>query len=380
MPRLAGAGMTKPIAVELFCGVGGMTLGFEQAGFNVVAAFDSDKRNVEFHKLNFPHSQTFDNDISKLTGEEVLRLTKSQADSIDLLFGGPPCQGFSVIGRRREGDKRNLLILHFARLVRELRPKYFVVENVRGLLYAYSKKTLKSFLQRVRRSGYEVVEPIITLDATEYGVPQKRHRAFILGYRKGSTPPAYPLPLSNPDERLLSPTVNDAIGDLPDITAFDELLTNDRYVGELGTPSKYATALRLPPTNGYPKRADWLSGCMRTIHTQKTKKAFAATTPGTYERKSRCYRLKSDGISFTLRAGSDVNNGSFTAARPIHPNQPRCITTREAARLHSFPDWFQFHPTKWHGFRQVGNAVPPLLAQAVAASVFNAIKGKNALK
>lgn len=169
--------MAKPVAVELFCGVGGMTLGFERAGFDVVAAFDSDKHNVKYHGTNFPHSKTFDRDVAKLSAEEILKLTKRPASSIDLLFGGPPCQGFSEIGRKESGDRRNLLILEFARIVRELQPKYFVVENVRGLLYSYSSNILKSFLRRVRRAGYAVVEPILVLDASKFGVPQKRKRA-----------------------------------------------------------------------------------------------------------------------------------------------------------------------------------------------------------
>src|SRR6266480_7039831 len=102
--------MSKPSAIELFCGVGGMTLGFEQAGFDVKAAFDSDKHNVEYHRLNFPHSRTIEKDIAKLAGREILALARVVPGSLDLLFGGPPCQGFSEIGRRKQGDKRNLLI------------------------------------------------------------------------------------------------------------------------------------------------------------------------------------------------------------------------------------------------------------------------------
>jgi DNA (cytosine-5)-methyltransferase 1 len=365
--------MKRPVAVEIFCGVGGMTLGFEQAGFEVVAAFDRDERNVAYHTINFPHSKTFNRDVARLSGDEVLELGGIPVGSIDLLFGGPPCQGFSEIGRKDADDKRNLLIFEFARLLRELKPKYFVVENVRGLLYSYSEKVLTSFLRRVRRAGYEVVEPILVLDASKYGVPQKRQRAFILGYQRGATPPRYPHPPSTLSGPISSPTVADAIGDLPDVSTMAELLTCDRYVGELGKPSEYAAKLRMPPTNGYPKKEVWLGGCMRTAHSRETQRRFAATRPGTYEPVSRCYRLSSGGVAYTLRAGSDVDNGSFTAARPIHPLQPRCITTREAARLHSFPDWFQFHPTKWHGFRQVGNAVPPLLARAVASSVMECV-------
>lgn len=367
--------MGKPVAIEFFCGVGGMTLGFEEAGFNVVAGFDNDKRNVEYHRVNFPHSKTFEEDVAALSGDDVLKLTGLAAGSIGLLFGGPPCQGFSEIGRKDRKDSRNLLILDFARLIRQLRPKYFVVENVRGLLYSYSEKIRKSFVRRVRRAGYDVVWPIKVLDATQYGVPQKRMRAFILGYRKDMPPPEYPAPFSSDGSAIPVPTVADAIGDLPDIAQFEDLLTEDGYMGDLGDPSPYAAKLRAKSTNGYPQRGPKLTGCMRTVHSTQTERRFASTPPGTYEESSRCYRLKLDGVAFTLRAGSDVKNGSFTAARPIHPIQPRCITTREAARLHSFPDWFRFHPTKWHGFRQVGNAVPPLFAKAVASAVLKALQG-----
>ncbi len=372
--------MAKPVAVELFCGVGGMTLGFERAGFNVVGAFDWDKRNVEYHKINFPKSLTFEKDISDLSASEILKLCKLSPGSIDVLFGGPPCQGFSVIGHKDNADERNLLILDFARLVDELRPRYFVVENVRGLLFNYSKPTLDKFLHRVKNSGYEILNPIQLLDASEFGVPQKRRRAFILGHLKGQTAPRIPRPTSKKGEVRPPPTVEDAIGDLPDISTVEELLADDMYYGELGAPSEYAASLRASGPAGATSNAGGLSGCLRTIHSPQTQLRFLTTVPGTYEPISRCYRLNSAGISYTLRAGSDVKNGSFTAARPIHPTQPRCITTREAARLHSFPDWFRFHPTKWHGFRQVGNAVPPLLAEAVAREIKKAIAKRSSIK
>jgi DNA (cytosine-5)-methyltransferase 1 len=272
------------------------------------------------------------------------------------------------------------LILDFARLVGELKPRYFVVENVRGLLFKYSKPTLDKFLQRVDEVGYEILNPIQLLDASHFGVPQKRRRAFILGHLRGMRPPQIPHPASNNNQLLPAPTVEEAIGDLPNVSRHDQLLKSDLFSGTLGAPSAYARSLRESKKSCNSSDAEGLSGCLRTVHSQKTQMRFLLTTPGTYEPISRCYRLKSDGISFTLRAGSDVNNGSFTAARPIHPTQPRCITTREAARLHSFPDWFQFHPTKWHGFRQVGNAVPPLLAQAVAREVYEVLKMKSAAK
>lgn len=372
--------MTKPIAVELFCGVGGMSLGFEQAGFNIVAAFDLDPINVEYHKKNFPRTQTFKEDVATLSAESIREKASLGDRTIDVLFGGPPCQGFSEIGQRRNGDVRNQLIVEFARLVAELRPRYFVVENVRGLLYGYSKATLQAFLTKVRSAGYEVVEPIRVLDATEHGVPQKRKRAFILGHRKRLPAPKYPNPLRKKGDAVTTPAVMDAIGDLPSVGDHECLLTSDVFEGKLGKPSEYARILRgeLKARGDHSYRRQFtngvLGGCLRTVHGTETVKRFAATPPGTYEVKSRCYRLKADGAAYTLRAGTLPAQGSFTAARPIHPVEARCITTREAARLHSFPDWFQFHPTKWHGFRQVGNAVPPTLARAVARTVLTAVE------
>jgi len=120
-----------------------------------------------------------------------------------------------------------------------------------------------------------------------------------------------------------------------------------------------------------------LTGCQRCDHNPDIVRRFQATNPGTLEPISRFQRLHLDRLAPTLRAGTGKDKGSFTAARPIHPTQARCITVREAARLHSFPDWFQFHPTQWHGFRQVGNSVPPNLANAVAARVAHALRASR---
>ena len=366
--------MRTLVGIDLFCGVGGMTLGFEQAGVKVAGAFDKDKINVDYHSRNFPTSTTLEANISKLTGPKLLAACSQMSGDVDVLFGGPPCQGFSEIGRKDDNDHRNLLILDFARLIRAVRPRYFVVENVRGILFDYSKSILERFLSLVTMAGYDYVKPIRLLDASHYGVPQKRRRAFVLGYRRGLVAPKYPQPLKAIDPRAISPTVEDAIGDLPEVSLYPNLLTCDVFEGEIGVPSVYASILR-DRDDGIPHGGRHrLTGCLRTVHSEMTTARFTQTKPGTYERKSRCFRLKPDGLSYTLRAGSDVENGSFTAARPIHPFTARCITTREAARLHSFPDWFQFHPTKWHGFRQIGNSVPPMLARAVADEIVKACK------
>lgn len=372
----------RPIGVDLFCGAGGMSLGFEQAGFDIVAAVDSDPIHMATHSENFPDCQTLRADLSLLSSDDLRAGAGLGEKQIDVVFGGPPCGGFSLIGKRRPDDPRNQLLLHFARLVDELGPRYFVVENVEGLLIAPITEVLEAFLMRVDQAGYSVVAPIQTLAASDFGVPQRRRRIFILGYEKGLPILEYPIsPFSDDgDGTRCRPTVWDAISDLPSIDEFEEFLKSDAYHGELGhTESRYARILRgeiRDPedlSHDRKNKSDGLTGCLRTAHTPETVRRFVATEPGTYEPVSRFYRLTKNGLCPTLRAGSNRSHGSFTAPRPIHPVHPRCISVREGARLHSFPDWFRFHKTKWHGFRQVGNSVPPLMARAVAKSIENAL-------
>ena len=274
-------------------------------------------------------------------------------------------------------DPRNQLLLEFARLVRELMPSYFVVENVAGLLAGDARLILESFLGRVRRAGYVIVEPIAALNAADFGIPENRRRVFIIGFRKGMPSPELPIP-DNDNQKRPNPsraTVWDAIGDLPDIDQFDHLVTSDVLRTELGKPSGYAAELRgeaagpLSRMRRCTNALLGLSGCLRTLHSSETVRRFSRTAPGHVELVSRLFRLAKESCSPTIRAGTGSSHGSFTAARPIHPVYHRCISVREAARIHSFPDWFSFHPTKWHGFGQVGNSVPPKLARVVACSV-----------
>jgi DNA (cytosine-5)-methyltransferase 1 len=350
-----------------------MSLGFEQAGFDVAAAVDFDPIHTRTHSTNFPRCKSICADIAELSGRQIRSLAGLGNKQLHVLFGGPPCQGFSLIGKRRSDDPRNLLLYEFARLLRELRPVYFVLENVAGLLLGDAAKVLDSFLCQSKKAGYVVAEPIQLLDASDFGVPQRRRRAFVLGCRKGFALPAYPIPRFHnvSSNGRTGPTVRDAINDLPNIDDHSELLENDVFHGSLGPPTPYAKLLRHPLVSSS-RRHDsqsmngGLSGCLRTVHSHETIRRFTATAPGTFEPVSRFYRLASNGLAPTLRAGTGRSHGSFTAPRPIHPIHSRCISVREAARLHSFPDWFAFNPTKWHGFRQVGNSVPPFVALAVA--------------
>ena len=381
----------RPIGVDLFAGAGGMTLGFEQAGFDVLAAVELDPIHCATHEYNFPFWSIFCQSIVDITAEEIRRISGIGDREIDVVFGGSPCQGFSVIGKRSLDDTRNTLVAHFQRLVIELKPKFFVFENVPGLTIGKHKHFLEEFIENFSNNGYKIEENYQILNAANYGVPQNRSRLFILGSRQDLPLPRYPQPITaiknnkakkKPKKLSNLPivaTVWDAIGDLPQVEKYPELLTRDSTIAEYGIPSFYAWQLRgIEPSDydySYPREFDsnLLTSSLRTNHNNESMQRFAETEQGKIEKVSRFYKLNPDGICHTLRAGTASNRGAFTSPRPIHPYTPRCITVREAARLHSYPDWFRFHVTKWHGFRQVGNSVPPLLAKAVATEIIRVL-------
>lgn len=369
----------RPIAVDLFAGVGGMTLGFEQAGFDVLASVEIDPIHCAAHKFNFPFWSVICQDVRNISADQIRKSSSIQNQDIDVVCGGPPCQGFSLIGKRVLEDERNALVFHFLRLVLELNPKYFVMENVAGMAIGKSQQLLKELIEQFQENGYQVQLPYQVLNAVNFGVPQNRKRLFLLGCRSDRTLPDYPNPTTKPPQSKgflsNSPTVEDALIDLPTIEDYPELLTQDTVKAEFGQPSFYSHQLRendrIKDNYSYPRLYDksLLTASLRTQHTEKSMARFAQTLPGKTEPISRFYRLDPDGICNTLRAGTPSSRGAYTSPRPIHPYLPRCITVREAARLHSYPDWFRFHVTKWHGFRQIGNSVPPLLAKAVAKEI-----------
>ena len=354
----------KPVAIDFFCGVGGLSLGMHQAGFDVLGAFDIEPIHVETYAKNFPSTKAIRADIRTLRGTDVRRfLGLPVLTDIDLVCGGPPCQGFSLIGKRQTDDPRNELLVEFVRLIAELQPRYFIIENVAGLMVGKARSVLVRALRVLRPAGYRVVTPIRTMNAKDCGVPQNRERVVILGYRTDQIPPRYP----RKSHRRVS--VQHALRDLYPIGRRKARLSNDLFGGQLVASSAYSRRLRTRSTIN-----SKLTGCQRCSHDSRVMKRFRSIQPGTSEPISRFYRLHPDDLAPTLRAGTGKDRGSFTAARPIHPTQARCITVREAARLHSFPDWFQFHGTQWHGFRQVGNSVPPFMAAAFARRIMRVIK------
>ena len=369
----------RPIGIDLFAGAGGMSLGFEQAGFQVAAAVEYDPIHSATHEFNFPDCKMICRSVTDIDGGYIRNEAGLGKRDIDVVFGGPPCQGFSLIGKRALDDPRNSLVHHFVRLVAELRPKYFVFENVKGLTLGEHKRFLLEIIAAFGEKGYLVEQNYQVLNAADFGVPQDRRRLFLYGTRRGHTLPKYPEPTHfRPNGKLWqtilakTPSVSEAIGDLPEADDFDELLERDWVYAKFDSPSRYARVLR--QFNDRLNGKLLLSSSLRTIHTELSKQRFRDTPPGTIEPVSRFFKLDPNGISNTIRSGTASDRGAFTSPRPIHPYSPRCITVREAARLHSYPDWFRFHVTKWHGFRQIGNSVPPLLAHAIASKVFEKLR------
>lgn len=377
----------RPIGIDLFAGAGGLSLGFEQAGFDVAAAVEIDPVHCAAHAYNFPSNRVIPRSVAELSALEIRSAAGIGHSEIDCVFGGAPCQGFSMIGQRALDDPRNKLVLEFVRVVRDLEARTFVFENVKGLTQGKHRGFLDELVAAFDAAGYVVRAPWRVLNAADYGTPQSRDRLILLGARKGESVPEYPQASTNMagkppkfQDLPFGPSCHDALGDLPDVDLFPELNSRDfvRFT-EYGVYSNYVKELRCEADNawhnGYKRiwKHSQLTSSARTAHTDISRRRFAETSPGGVEPISRFFKLPPDGVANTLRAGTDSARGAFTSPRPIHYKYPRCVTVREMARLHGFPDWFRFNATKWHGARQIGNAVPPPLARAVAAMVCRAL-------
>ena len=409
----------RPIAIDLFAGAGGMSLGFEQAGFDVVAALETDAAHAAAHRFNFPWCEVVRRDAALTTGTDLsfaaarglaaLGRPVDRGPRIDVVFGGPPCQGFSVGGLLDPEDPRNALVAHFARIVSELRPKAFVLENVPAMasrsLPGLDTPVPSWLAEEMAQHGYVTSAPTV-FNASCFGVPQDRRRLIIVGVLERFSLPEPPIAMTrarpkrpgsrpkpweagHPRARTdlpIGPSVFDAIRDLPDLDSFGGLITKDevrlsrdRRALMEALFSEYAAVLSgsagLSGDYSRPRRrqASMLTSSLRTTHTRDVIERFVEVAPGEVDGVSRLYRLHPEGVAPTLRAGSAPERGSYSAPRPIHPVHDRVVSVREAARLSGFPDWFRFTAAKWHGFRQVGNAVCPPFARVVGAAVLEGL-------
>ncbi|WP_347555543.1 DNA cytosine methyltransferase [Robbsia sp. KACC 23696] len=337
--------------VDLFCGSGGFSLGAHRAGFEVSAAFDIDSILTSSFQKNFPGTRLALADVSTLTGEQVKAIA---GNDIEGIFGGPPCQGFSEIGRKDVNDPRRKLLGHFFRLVAELQPRFFVMENVRGLAHSDAREVLEAALNFVT-NDYQILGPLI-LDAADFGAATRRQRLFVIGVRNDLKTAITLADI----EAWMRPaaTVEAALSDL----------SGAIYVGDTDGLDTWRIAKKGPP-HAYARTLRSLTGQFTSHrivqHKAEISARFAKVPPGGTDAIGRHPRLSWHGQCPTLRAGTGSDRGSYQAVRPLHPEEPRVITVREAARLQGFPDDHEFHPTTWHSFRMIGNSVSPVIAEAI---------------
>jgi DNA (cytosine-5)-methyltransferase 1 len=347
--------------IDLFCGAGGFSLGAHFAGFKTVAAVDIDATLTSSYDENFPGVKPILKDLSQLSGRSLLAEAGLKANEISGIIGGPPCQGFSLMGRRDATDPRNALIGHFFRLVREIKPSFFVMENVPGILLGGAKTALDDLIDGLK--GYEILGPI-HVNASDFGAATNRERVIVIGLRGGRI-----TQMELDRQKTEKSSVRSAIADLPEPTA--EGWGNYRKIA----PSNYASqARRIRRGLGaalfnQATRDGRVSGLQPTMHSEEVKLRLASVPQGKNDPVSRCPRLSWDAVAPTMRAGTGPDRGSYQSIRPIHPERDRVITVREAARLQGFPDWFKFHDTKWHSFRMIGNSVSPFMSEALLRAV-----------
>ena len=358
----------KAKVIDLFSGVGGLSLGAALAGFELTAAVEIDPHALYAHSTNFPRTVHIAKSVSEI-GKEILDDLSVKKGELSGLIGGPPCQGFSYIGKRNIDDLRNCLFSEFFRIVSLFRPKFFLAENVPGILCDKYAQVRDSAFSHVEKD-YTILPPIVA-SAHEYGAPTTRTRVVFIGFLKNEMPTLSET-LFLPSSDAAHVRVKQALTGLPREIDPEWQTQEDgwqKLSGRIqGTyPQKINDRIPHGVGNEYAikqlKNYRRISGCFGTRHSEEILRRFAEIRPGEKDKISKSVRLVEDGFCPTLRAGTGKEHGSFQAVRPLHPTENRVITPREAARLQGFPDWFQFSPTKWHSFRQIGNSVSPILAE-----------------
>ncbi len=347
----------RPKVIDLFAGVGGLSLGFENCGFDVVLANEYDESIATAYEANHRDTRMIVGDITSLDLEKTFG---AYAGKIDVVIGGPPCQGFSQKGQRKTiHDERNFLFKYYVKVVELVKPKYFVMENVPNLLTAEGGYFRKEIEELFNSMGYQLKMGV--LNASDYGVPQNRRRAVIIGKRGGEAPDL-------PKPRNITVTIWDAISDLAYLSS-----------GEGAEEQEY----RNEPQSEYQKTLRDGSAILRnhvaTKHSDLALERLAMIPPNAGKEvlpeehltksiySGTWTRMRKDEISVTITTRFDTpSSGKFT-----HPFLDRAITVREAARIQSFPDSFRFVGNKGSQMKQVGNAVPPLLAGAIAEVILN---------
>ena len=369
---------TAHTAIDLFVGAGGMSAGFQEAGFNVLAANDFDATASETFKLNHPTTKFFDGLIQNISTETLLETVNLERGELDVLIGGPPCQAFSVYNHQRGmHDERSGLFRQYLRMVEGLMPRIVVMENVTGITSVAGGRAVHEIYQSLQQLGFHVEHKI--LKAEEFGVPQERRRIFFIATREHDRV-SWPVSTHGRIDGLfaqdpfLKPlvTVWDAISDLPELQRCEGHEVSE-YTSN--PQSDFQALLRRKSDLVYNHVAPFLAeinqerlkhipqgGSWRDIPVNLLPAGMKRANRSDHTK--RYGRLHPNGLASTILTKCDLHWGAY-----IHPTQERTLTVREAARLQSFPDHMRFLGARGDQFRQVGNAVPPLLACQVANAV-----------
>lgn len=339
--------LSQPTAVDLFCGAGGLSLGLSRAGFRVVAAADHWAPAVASYRMNHPEHRMLDVDLGGVAWDDFMRQAGIVPGSVDLVAGGPPCQGFSIQRIGEDTDSRNHLVLKFGELVARIRPAMFLMENVPGLLGKRGRELAACFAEGMGRAGYHVRSAIV--DAATFGVPQHRRRVVFIGCRRDVLPPLA-VPVGDLDEHEFK-TVRETFEGLPSPPADYTPHPDDPLHRWMKVSALNERRLRhIPPGGGFESLpVDLRVDC----HKQGAARIGHRYVYG---------RLHPDEPAGTITARFD----SFTRGKFAHPEEHRNITLREGARLQTFPDAYRFVGTQEEVAAQIGNAVPPLLAERLA--------------
>lgn len=359
-------------AIDLFCGAGGLTEGMRQAGFHVLAGNDFDETAGATFSATHKEANFISGPVQDISAAHLLKAAGLKKGELDCLVGGPPCQAFSVYNHQRGmHDERSQLFKEYLRLVEGLNPRWVVMENVTGIMSAGQGSAVQSILRGLKKLGYYVEHKI--LRAEDYGVPQERRRVVFIGNREGR-PVIFPKITYGEGLKPFT-TIRDAIGDLPTLRNGE-----DRGISTYASEAKGAyqkmlrrgsnsvtnhAAPRLAPINLQRMKHIPPGGSWRDVPVD--------LLPAGMKKARRCDHTKRygrmtwDGLSCTVLTKCDLHWGAY-----IHPEQDRVITVREAARIQSFPDWFQFEGPRTEQYVQVGNAVPPLLGKRIGEAILNA--------
>lgn len=366
----------SPNVVDLFCGAGGLTLGFERAGFNTLVASDYQKDTLNTYKTNFPEAAIVQKDIRELTAEELMEAGSFDAEDVDMIIGGPPCKGFSMAGERDPDDPRNSLFEEYIRIVKKLDPDAILMENVKGILTMQDGAYVEKILTQLRNLGYKVPKPRV-VNAADFGVPQTRERVIFTGVKDGS------FNLPDPTHKGIEKgqtKIGEKSGSKPYVT-IEEAVSDLSFLG----PGEESSNYEKEPESEYQREmrqnANQLMNHKAPNHSSHIVERFSKIEEG---KGMESLPEEEQTAKHSLQKWHREDPANTVTTLPedfVHYSKNRIPTVREMARIQSFPDDFEFKGPRTTGgkrrrhscpqYSQIGNAVPPKLAEALAEGFLN---------